>query len=36
MPTGTLFDSAIYLEDIAQTFAHEESGAHFGKICLSF
>lgn len=30
-----LIDSVFDLEDIAQAFAHEESGAHFGKICLS-
>lgn len=31
-----VIDSIFALEDIAKAFAHEESGAHFGKICLSF
>ncbi|WP_223448938.1 zinc-dependent alcohol dehydrogenase family protein [Pseudomonas sp. BF-R-19] len=31
-----VIDSVFALEDISKAFAHEESGAHFGKICLSF
>ncbi|WP_370195444.1 MULTISPECIES: NAD(P)-dependent alcohol dehydrogenase [Aurantimonas] len=31
-----VIDRSFALEDIADAFRHEESGAHFGKICLEF
>lgn len=31
-----VIDRSFGLEDIADAFRHEESGAHFGKICLEF
>ena len=31
-----VIDSVFDLKDIAQAFRHEQSGAHFGKICLLF
>ncbi len=31
-----VIDRSFSLEDIADAFRHEESGAHFGKICLEF
>ena len=31
-----VIDRSFALEDIAAAFAYEESGAHFGKICLSY
>lgn len=31
-----VIDRAFALEDIADAFRHEESGRHFGKICLEF
>ncbi|MCD1642940.1 zinc-dependent alcohol dehydrogenase family protein [Aurantimonas coralicida] len=31
-----IIDRSFALEDIADAFRHEESGAHFGKICLEF
>ena len=31
-----VIDSTFALEDIAQAFRHEESGRHFGKICLAW
>jgi len=29
-----VIDSHFPLEDLAQAFAHQASGKHFGKICL--
>jgi len=31
-----VIDSRYALEDIANAFRHQESGRHFGKICLEF
>jgi NADPH:quinone reductase-like Zn-dependent oxidoreductase len=31
-----VIDSRFALEDIANAFRHQESGRHFGKICLEF
>ena len=31
-----ILDRSFALEDIAEAFRHEESGRHFGKICLEF
>jgi len=31
-----ILDRSFALEDIAEAFRHEESGKHFGKICLEF
>lgn len=31
-----ILDQSFGLEDIAEAFRHEESGRHFGKICLEF
>jgi len=31
-----VLDRSFALEEIAEAFRHEESGKHFGKICLEF
>jgi NADPH:quinone reductase-like Zn-dependent oxidoreductase len=31
-----VIDSRYALDDIANAFRHQESGRHFGKICLEF
>ena len=31
-----VLDKSFALGDIAEAFRHEESGRHFGKICLEF
>ncbi len=36
MDMRPVIDRSIALEEIADAFHHEESGKHFGKICLEF
>ena len=31
-----VIDSSYPLEQIADAFAHQKAGKHFGKVCLSF